>query len=109
MRRYLLKEMKDLVNLRKDSMVAASEIIVHLEKIVKEKALSTTVATVGKIYCKPNVSNVIPMEVDFYVDIRDVETKGIAMVSKELINKIEEVAMKRDLKYKIDLVGSQIV
>lgn len=91
--------------LRKDPMVGAAEIITYMEKVAKEKALKDTVATVGKIHCQPNGSNVIPGQVEFNVDIRDVETEGIEIVAKELINKTKEIANKRGLKYSIDLVG----
>lgn len=93
------------MHLRKDPMVGAAEIISYLEEVAKAKALSNTVATVGKIHCLPNASNVIPGEVEFYVDIRDVETKGIEIVAEELINKVKEIEKKHELKAIVDLVG----
>lgn len=93
------------MNLRNDPMVGASEIISHLEKVTKEKALSSTVATVGKIHCQPNMPNVISGEVDFYVDIRDVEADGVEVVVKELKRKTEEVISRRGLEAQIDLIG----
>lgn len=91
--------------LRKDPMVGAAEIIIYMEKVAKEDAFDSTVATVGKINCKPNGSNIISSEIDFNVDIRDVKEKGIEIVSKELIKKVEEVSKKRGLKYSIELLG----
>lgn len=91
--------------LRKDPMVGASEIIYYIEKVVKEDALSTTVATVGKINSKPNMPNVISEEVEFYVDIRDVNSKGIGMMVEKLTNKTKEIAEKRNLGYSIELIG----
>lgn len=93
------------MNLRNDPMVGASEIITYLKEVAKEKALPSTVATVGKIHCQPNVSNVIPGEIEFYADIRDVEKKGIEIVSNELTNKIKEVEEKYELESMIELVG----
>lgn len=91
--------------LRKDPMVGATEIITYLERVAKEKALPTTVTTVGRICCKPNSSNVIPRKIKFYVDIRDVKAEGIEIVTRELKNKIREVTRKRGLKYTINLLG----
>ena len=91
--------------LRKDPMVGAAEIITYLERVAKEKALPTTVTTVGRICCKPNSSNVIPRKIKFYVDIRDVKAEGIEIVTRELKNKIREVTRKRGLKYTINLLG----
>ncbi|WP_025640738.1 Zn-dependent hydrolase [Schnuerera ultunensis] len=93
------------MDLRNDPMVGASEIVTYLEKVAKEKGLPSTVATVGKIHCQPNMPNVISGEVDFYVDIRDVEADGVETVVKELEKKTEEIVLKRGLKAQIELVG----
>lgn len=91
--------------LRNDPMAGASEVIIYIEKIAKESEFKNTVATVGKINCIPNGSNVIAGQVDFNVDIRDVEEQGIEKVSKNLLEKLDEVSNRRGLKYKIDLIG----
>ncbi|MFC9601039.1 M20 family metallo-hydrolase [Peribacillus butanolivorans] len=94
------------MELRCDPMVGASSIISHIQKATKDHALSTTVATVGKITCQPNMANVIPQKVEFFVDVRDVDTKGIEFVMKEISNKVNEVATSNNLKSKIDLIGT---
>lgn len=91
--------------LRNDPLVGTAHIIAYLEKVVKTKGLSTSVATVGKISCEPNVPNIIPGKIEFYVDIRDVEEIGIKSVSDELIGKVEEVAEEYGLKFSIKLLG----
>lgn len=91
--------------LRNDPLVGAAEVVTHVEKAAKKLALPSTVATVGKINCHPNVINVIPEEVDFFVDIRDVEARGIEIVAKELIEKTKEIAEKRKLRTNVDLIG----
>lgn len=91
--------------LRQDPMVAAAEVITELKSVAKENALPSTVATVGKIHCLPNATNVIPGEVEFYVDIRDVDPKGIEIVSNTMISKIKEVEYRYKVKGEIDLIG----
>lgn len=93
------------MHLRNDALVGASHIIGYMEIAAKEKGLPTTVATVGKISCEPNVPNVISGKVEFYVDIRDVEEEGKRLVSEEMIKKVEEVAKEYGLKYDIQLLG----
>lgn len=93
------------MNLRSDPMAGAAEIISHIQKTAKHGVLPTTVATVGKIECKPNISNVIPQKVEFYVDIRDVETEGVEIVSGRLAQKVKEVCKEYSLKGTIELVG----
>lgn len=91
--------------LRRDPMVAASKTICELERIVLEKALPTTVGTVGKINCEPNVSNCIAQKVTFTFDIRDVDNRGIDMVITEIKKTILEIAESLKLKASIELIG----
>ncbi|MFD6440092.1 Zn-dependent hydrolase [Peribacillus sp. NPDC060186] len=94
------------MNLRRDPMVGAASIISHIQKAASELALPTTVATVGKISCQPNMANVIPQKVEFFVDIRDVEPQGIEMVSHELAEKVKAVSAENSLKSHMELVGA---
>jgi hydantoinase/carbamoylase family amidase len=93
------------MGMRHDPMVAAGEIIVMVEKIVKEKGYSTTVGTVGRINCIPNVPNVIPGEVSFSVDIRDVKVDSIDTVVAELEGKTKEIAASKGVDYEFLIVG----
>ncbi|WP_066299269.1 M20 family metallo-hydrolase [Bacillus sp. FJAT-29937] len=97
------------MELRADPMVGASHIISHIQKAANEMALPTTVATVGKIDCRPNMGNVIPESVEFLVDIRDVEPQGINFIANELRNKVEEISSKYSLSSEIKLVGESEV
>ncbi|PWW31402.1 allantoate deiminase [Cytobacillus oceanisediminis] len=93
------------MHLRSDPMAGAAEIISHIQKTAKKNALPTTVATVGKIECKPNIPNVIPQKVEFYVDIRDVEAEGVEIVSNALAERVKEVSKEHSLESKVELVG----
>lgn len=93
------------MDLRSDPMAGAAEIISQIRKTAKNDVLQSTVATVGKIECRPNIPNVIPQEVEFYVDIRDVEAKGVEIVSGKLAQKVKEVSDEHSLKCTIELVG----
>ncbi len=93
------------MNLRKDPMIPAAEMILYLKDIGENKALRNTVVTVGKIHCHPNASNVIANQVEIFVDIRDVEDKGIEIVSQALESKRQELQIKYDLGIGVELVG----
>lgn len=98
------------MNLRKDPMLAAAEIILHLKDVAQHKARKNTVATVGKINSEPNASNVIANKVEIFVDVRDVESIGIDIVSEELNTKVVELKNKYDVEIQIELIGeSKIV
>ncbi|WP_432666559.1 M20 family metallo-hydrolase [Wukongibacter baidiensis] len=93
------------MNLRKDPMVVAGKIISSINQVVKENGLDTTVATVGKIDCQPNVSNIIAHRVRFTVDIRDVENDAMDHVLNGLKSLVRNVADESKVDYHIECIG----
>ncbi|MED1467650.1 Zn-dependent hydrolase [Bacillus salipaludis] len=93
------------MNLRADPMVGASKVITHIQNAAKTLALPTTVATVGKIFCEPNMANVIPKKVEFFIDIRDVELEGIEAVVNHLTEIVRVATKENSLKSHIELIG----
>lgn len=93
------------MNYRKDPMLGAAEMILHLKDVTKEKALKNTVATVGKIYSVPNATNVIASRVEVFVDIRDVEARGMEIVSEELKKEAKEIENKYGITAEVELIG----
>lgn len=90
---------------RQDPMAAASKVIAAIDDIVINNAFKTTVATVGRIHCQPNVINVIPEKVLFTVDIRDVSTTGIDIVESEIRTMVDKVTNKLNVKSSIKITG----
>lgn len=90
---------------RKDPMAGAAEAISMIEKIAGSHATASTVGTVGKITCIPNIVNVIPRKVEFFVDTRDVEPAGMETVSRALGEKLEQLSAERGLKCTLTNTG----
>jgi allantoate deiminase len=93
------------MSLRQDPMVAAAHLIASIETLARGTGTGSTVATVGKISCFPNVSNIIPGEVRFFVDIRDVVQSGIESVLDGLAVIGQAVAASRGVVLEIVLVS----
>ncbi len=85
------------MNLRQDPMVGAAHLIALIETLAKGSGTESTVATVGKIQCRPNVSNIIPGEVIFTVDIRDAIQSGIDSVLDGIAAVGPAIALARGL------------
>ncbi|MBT2217904.1 Zn-dependent hydrolase [Virgibacillus dakarensis] len=68
---------------RQDALVAASEFIFEINKLPRQIS-ETAVATVGKQLVEPNGVNVIPGQVKFYVDIRDIHRE----TRDEVVNRV---------------------
>lgn len=56
--------------MRRDALVAASELMVGIEAIARKDRKNSLVATVGEIEALPGASNVIPAEVRLSLDVR---------------------------------------
>src|SRR5690606_28161614 len=65
---------------RKDALVPAAKMIIKINELTKE--IDGLKTTVGKVYVKPNVTNVIPGEEEFSVDIRH-EDNELRMYARE--------------------------
>lgn len=91
--------------MRHDPMVGAAKLITALEKIVKERAFHTTVGTVGRIICFPNIPNAIPEKVSCMLDIRDIKPEGIEITLKEVNEIIEQVSKEHGLEVDVQVKG----
>ncbi|MDM5332067.1 Zn-dependent hydrolase [Ureibacillus composti] len=85
--------------IRQDALVAASEMILQVERIALQ--YKDAVATVGKLQVKPNGVNVIPGEVTFSLDIRDLDNERCAKIVAEIKEMIQEVSEKRHVQSEI--------
>lgn len=89
------------MHLRKDPVPAVAEIILYIEQVCKEPANTETVGTVGIVETKPGGSNIIPAEVKFSLDLRDVDLERREALYKEIIAKIEEVCNRRNIHWQV--------
>jgi len=88
------------MNLRKDALVGASKVIYEIPKIVS-RISETGTATVGMMKVLPGSSNVVPKEVRFTIDIRDIDpdkVKKITNTIKEEINSLEENGLEVEIR-----------
>lgn len=93
------------MHLRNNPMSAAAEIIAQIDGIVTQKANATTVGTVGKIICDPNVANIIPEKIMFTLDVRDVDPQGVEIAVAEIEKILDSTAQKHGVKRQMTLVA----
>ena len=87
--------------MRKDALLGAAEIIVALNEIATQDPSTPTVGTVGTINVFPASRNIIPEEVSFTVDLRDIDLERRNVYEKQLMDKIESITKKHQLTYTI--------
>ena len=87
--------------MRKDALVGAAEIIVALNEIATQVPGAPTVGTVGTLQVFPASRNIIPEEVTFTVDLRDIDLDRRHRYEKQLMDKMEAITQKHQLSYTI--------
>lgn len=85
---------------RKDALIAASQFVLAVNKIVK-KIGQGTVGTVGELSLLPNASNVIPGYVELSVDIRSTNEENIHKVYTEMLKEIKLIQKENNLEVKL--------
>lgn len=81
------------MNIRKDAMLTASKIILEVNKIVNSYE-GDQVGTVGKINASPGAPNVIPGQVTFSLEIRDLSSEKIWKIYNAIEAKAKTIAEK---------------
>jgi len=81
---------------RRDALLTASKIILETERVAL-KAGGSCVATVGRLFVRPNAINIIPGEVTLTFDIRDVDVKRRDRVADYIQKFIEKLAENCEL------------
>lgn len=98
------------MDLRKDALCGAAEVILGIESLAKNNSNASLVATVGALGVHPGSVNVIPGKVVISVDIRDVSNERMKIIKDNIRELVEQVCENRDLSYTVKLLsGSDAV
>jgi N-carbamoyl-L-amino-acid hydrolase len=95
------------MEMRKDALTAASEIILEVEKKGRIESKYKTVATVGNCKVFPGAMNVVPGEVNIFIDIRGIHIESVLRTLNFVINRTSEICKKRDLEYTIKVLSQE--
>jgi beta-ureidopropionase / N-carbamoyl-L-amino-acid hydrolase len=92
------------MEMRKDALVAASEVIVAVEKICRRYSRmekGRVVGTVGAMKIEPGVINAIPGKAELSVDIRSITAASKRRAVRLVQRKIHEIARRRGVGVEI--------
>lgn len=90
------------MNMRFDALTGAAELILEVEKVAKKSYKEQVVGTVGRLFVEPNGSNVVPGKVVFDVELRSLSTSTIDQMVEQIISKIKDTEINRNLSVSID-------
>ncbi len=85
------------MTMRRDALCGAAELVLAVEAATREAA--GLVATVGRLYLHPDVSNVIPGEVTLSVDVRHQGDAVRQHACAHLIAQAQQIAAARNLRF----------
>ena len=89
---------------RQDALIAASHLTIAVRDIVMSRS-GSQVGTVGRLEVSPNAPNVIPGEVRFSIELRDLSPEKLKGLAAEITARAEQIA--RDTKTRIELVPNR--
>ena len=84
--------------MRNDALVAASGLIMEIEKYALEVG-EGTVATVGMMKVLPGAANIVPGEVQFTVDIRSKNQDCVDAVKTNIMNYLKNLEQSKNFKW----------
>jgi allantoate deiminase len=90
------------MGMRFDALAGASECLLAIERLPSMFS-PTAVATVGKMNISPNGSNVVPGEVSFIVDVRDINLSSRDLLIEAILQESKVIAAKRGLTVESEL------
>lgn len=79
------------MNERRDALVAASQVVIAVQQIANSEP-GAQVGTVGQLNVKPNAPNVVPGDVAFTVEFRDLDGDKVARLGAALKQRCAEIA-----------------
>ncbi len=93
------------MHLRHDALVAAALMVQTVEQAVITSGHSDAVGTVGKLQVFPGGVNVVPGQVDFSLEIRDIETAVMDELVAMLQTKLQQIAAQRGVELSWELAA----
>ncbi|WP_226037854.1 Zn-dependent hydrolase [Aquibacillus saliphilus] len=86
--------------LRRDPLAAAAEMITVVENLAKVQ--EGTVATVGQLSVNPGGVNIIPSDVEFTIDLRDLSDELLEQLLVGISSGVDSICSKRGITYTIE-------
>jgi hydantoinase/carbamoylase family amidase len=90
------------MDLRRDALVGAAEVVMEIERLARASASGTTVGTVGVLRVSPGAINVVPGEVSLDVDVRDSDVEAREAVVDGIVLAAREVGARRNLEIAVE-------
>ena len=92
------------MNMRRDALAAASELVLGVESIAGKDAGEHTVGTVGYLRVTPGVMNVIPEQVELGIDLRDIDGGEKKRAVAKVLDLMNGIAARRHVEIEREIL-----
>ncbi|WP_339833191.1 M20 family metallo-hydrolase [Paenibacillus sp. FSL R7-0272] len=87
--------------MRHDALAGSAKVIAAFDDMVREDPGAPTVGTVGSLRVFPDSRNIIPEEVSFTVDLRDMEMERRNRLEARLMTLLDDISSRCGLTYTV--------
>lgn len=94
------------MDLRKDALCAAAEVILAVEKAGRDEKHHATVATTGVVQVTPGALNVIPGAAELRIDIRGIDKNSISRAAEAIRGAINDAEQTRGIPCDVEIISA---
>jgi len=93
------------MGMRSDAFMGLAEFAGEIPRIIEENGSDTSVATIGRVSLFPGTANTVPAQVEFSLDIRDVEKEILDDLADACRRALSAIVRRRSLMFEFDIIS----
>jgi N-carbamoyl-L-amino-acid hydrolase len=93
------------MNMRTDAFMGLAEFAGEIPRIIEENGSDDSVATIGRVSLFPGTANTVPGEVEFSLDIRDIDKSVLTGLADACRRALSAIARRRSIMFEFDIVS----
>ena len=93
------------MNMRQDALQGLAEVASQIDRVLEEYGGPRSVATIGRVELSPGAANVVPGQVEFSLEVRDVNKETLTMLADAFRRSISAIARRRELMFEFEVLS----
>jgi N-carbamoyl-L-amino-acid hydrolase len=93
------------MDMRNDAFQGLAEFAGQIDRVLEEYGSPHSTATIGRVELRPGAANVIPGQAIFSLDVRDTDTRVLAVLAEALRRSLSAIARRRGLMFEFTVLS----
>jgi N-carbamoyl-L-amino-acid hydrolase len=93
------------MGMRNDAFQGLAEVAGEIDRILEENGSESSVATIGRVSLSPGAANVVPSQVEFTLEVRDLDPDVLADLALGFRKAISAIARRRGLMFEYEVLS----